>query len=356
MNFEKKRFGMKIRTKTIGSRPRAWAARSKRRREGRLEFLEDRTLLTGPQASIESVAIVLGTPGPTSISGALNPGNELVAYRIDGTAGESLQFHSVSTTSTNGGWSLLNPGGQTVASATLGSDFSADLPGTGPYYLELQGNMADEIDYRFQVTDITASPPLASQGFDTPQSGTLDSAASATYTFQSPGGQAVFFQDQGFQGGNYAQLTDPNGRTVFATYPVYNGLTSPFLLATPGTYTLTITNYNGSTAAYGFDMVSLADEATPITLGPTQTITGTLDPGDGVAVYDFQGAAGQRVFLNTVSASGAAGNLLLMKPDGSLALNLGLSAQADPLTLTQSGTYYLIASARPPRPSITPSA
>ncbi len=48
----------------------------------------------------------MGRPGPTSISGALNPGDELAAYRIDGTAGEQLRFHSLSTLTTNGSWFL----------------------------------------------------------------------------------------------------------------------------------------------------------------------------------------------------------------------------------------------------------
>ena len=62
-----------------------------RRRPG-IEPLEPRQLLTGPSASINSVTISLAMPGSTSVSGALNPGDSINAYRIDGSAGETLSF------------------------------------------------------------------------------------------------------------------------------------------------------------------------------------------------------------------------------------------------------------------------
>ncbi len=82
------------------SAARTTTSTRRRRRRPRVdilcESLESRTLLANPTVSINSVTITLNTPGPTSVSAALNPGNELAAYRIDGTAGEQLQFHSVS--------------------------------------------------------------------------------------------------------------------------------------------------------------------------------------------------------------------------------------------------------------------
>ena len=69
-----------------------------------LESLEQRLVLSGSTLSVNSVPITLNTPGPTSVAGSLNPGTELVAYRFDGTAGEQLLFHNVSTSSTSGTW------------------------------------------------------------------------------------------------------------------------------------------------------------------------------------------------------------------------------------------------------------
>ena len=87
-----------------------------------LECLKEQIQLS--TLSINSVAITLDTPGPTSVSGSLNPGDELAAYRIDGTAGEQLQFHSVSTSSTDGVWELIGENNQEVAGNSLGSDFT----------------------------------------------------------------------------------------------------------------------------------------------------------------------------------------------------------------------------------------
>lgn len=122
-------------------------ARTRRRLE--IESLEERLVLSG-SLSINSVAITLNTPRPTSVSSTLNPGDEL-AYRIDGTASEQLQFHSVSTSSTNGAWELIGLNNQVVAGASLGTDFTANLTATGPCYLELVGNTTTAINSSFRI-------------------------------------------------------------------------------------------------------------------------------------------------------------------------------------------------------------
>jgi hypothetical protein len=140
---------------TLKRRRRTFAAsRSRRiRTRTRLEVdsLEQRVVLSS--LSINSVAITLNTSGPTSVAGTLSPGTEVGAYRFDGSAAETLQFHSVSTSSTNGNWYLYNENNQEVAGNNLGTDFSATLTVTGPYYLELVGNISTAINYSFQITD-----------------------------------------------------------------------------------------------------------------------------------------------------------------------------------------------------------
>ena len=166
--------------------------------------------------AINSIAIVLGQPGPTSVSGSLNPGDEIAAYRIDDMAGERLQFHNVSTSSTNGRWSLLGENDQQVAGAVLGSDFTANLAATGPYYLELIGNTASSIAYSFQITDVSDQPiPLA--GFDAPQSGTLAAGAAATFAFEGYAGLPIEFNSLSRSSSPInVSLTDPKGNSVFS--------------------------------------------------------------------------------------------------------------------------------------------
>ena len=171
--------------------------RARTRRRLNIESLEERLVLSG-SLSINSVAINLNTLGPTSVSGSLNPGDELAAYRIDGTAGEQLQFHSVSTSSTNGIWELLGLNNSEVAGASLGTDFTANLTATGPAFLELIGNSTTAINYSIQISDLTTYPPIASSGFDTAHSGTLANGTSTTFTFKAPAGLPVYFDSLGF--------------------------------------------------------------------------------------------------------------------------------------------------------------
>ena len=117
----------------------------------------------------------------------------------------------------------------------------------------------------------------------------------------------------------------------------------PYVLGPSGTYTLTLSNSAGSAQTYNFNMVSLPDAATPVTLGPTQTVTGTLNPGTGTADYSFLGAAQERVFLDNITTPGQPVNFVVIKPDGSQLFNIGSSNDAGPLSLTESGTYYLVA-------------
>src|SRR5271157_4351304 len=232
---------------TQGERRRGmgrWADRKRRRRAGTrswrrwettIEELEPRTLLS-ETVSISSIAINLNTPGPTSISGALNPGDELAAYRIDGTAGEQLQFHSVSTSSTNGAWELIGENNHEVAGTSLGNDFTANLTATGPYYLELVGNSTTEIDYSFQVSDQASYPPPSSSGFNAEQTGTLASGASTSFTYTAPGGLPVYFNSLGFSEPMSATLTDAHSNNVFSYTPYYSGNKGPYLLPDSGSY------------------------------------------------------------------------------------------------------------------------
>jgi protocatechuate 3,4-dioxygenase beta subunit len=272
----------------------------------------------------------------------LNPGDELAAYRIGGTAGERLQFHSVSTSTTNGSWFLEGENNQEVAGAALGSDFTANLTATGPYYLELIGTTTAAISYSFQVSDLTTYPPIASSGFNTPQSGTLAGSTSKSFTFQAPAGLPIDFNNLGFGGSISATLTDPSNNTVFSYNPGSSSNAGPYVLTASGTYTLKLANSSSSSQNYDFNMLSLPGAATSLALGPTQTVTGTLNPGLTTAVYSFLGTAQERIFLDNQTASGVAVNFVLIKPDGGQMFNINYN-DSGPLSLPESGTYYLLA-------------
>ena len=309
-----------------------------------IEGLEQRQLLTGgtPTVTIGDIIVNLNTPGPTAVTGELNPGNALAAYRIDGTAGEQLQFHSVSTSSTAGDWQLVGEDDREVAGNQLGSDFTATLTTTGPYYLELIGNTTGAINYAFQVTDQTSYPPIAAGGFDTPQSGTLAAGASTNFTFTAPAGLPVFYNSLVRDSNALnVRLADPNGQTVFSSYYGDNDQ-GPDVLTASGTYTLTLTNASGGTLPYDFDMLALPQAATSIATGPTETVGGTLNPGYATRIYSFAGAQGERLFLDNNQKPGDPVDDELIAPDGSQVFDIGSYSEGGPLSLTESGTYYLL--------------
>src|SRR6185437_2693422 len=130
---------------------------------------------------------------------------------------------------------------------------------------------------------------VSSSGFDTLQSGTLDAGASTSFTFTAPAGLPVYFNslDRSFSPVNVA-FTDPNGNTGFSNYYAsYNE--GPYILTSSGQYTLTFTNVGSSANPYSFNMLSLPDAAMSLSLGATQTVSGTLN-ALATNVYSFSGA------------------------------------------------------------------
>ncbi len=340
MTFDQGGFEKSMGKNTRKRMRRVLAGRQRRRWRQQYEILEDRTLLTVPTASINDVSIVLTPPGPTSVSGSLNPGNAVTTYQIDGTSGERLLFHSVSTTSTNGSWLLLGEAGNEVAGNGIASDFTANLTTTGTYYLELVGNITGEIDYSFQVSDVSDSPVPAT-GLGVPESGSLAGGDSATFTFTAPAGLPVYFNslDRSF-GPVSATLTDPGNKTIFSSNGSDNE--GPYVLTSSGTYTLTLNNSSGSSGTFSFDMLSLPAAATSLALGPTQAVAGTLTAGTNTQVFSFEGASGEHLFLDNEQNLGDPVYYRLIGPDGNQIFDIDSYSDSGPLTLSERGTYYLL--------------
>ncbi len=283
------------------------------------------------------------TSTPTTVSGTITPGTGTAIYQILGTAGLQLVLTSDSFSSTAGSWSVYDPNNREVVGASFGSSFTATLPLTGPYTLVLEGSDTTDsaISYSFDIS-ATAPASATSTGFDTPESGTLAAGASISFTFTARAGLPIYYNsiDQSFGPINIA-LVDPNGDTVFSNYYASSN-EGPYVLSVPGSYTLTLTNVGGSSGTYDFNLMSLADSATPLTLGATQTVTGTLDAGTSAAVYSFAGVAGHGFFLDNEQNQGDPVSLLLIDPYNNTLLNIGSYSDGGPLTFTATGAYYLL--------------
>ena len=102
---------------------------------------------------LNASASPLIAPSASVISGSLSPGGSSAYYRINGTAGQRLNFDSQSAAA--GALWFFND--NLINSA----DFDVVLPSSGEYLLELDGNNISPISYSLVLTD-TSDPPPAS--------------------------------------------------------------------------------------------------------------------------------------------------------------------------------------------------
>ncbi|HXG09846.1 MAG TPA: cohesin domain-containing protein [Gemmataceae bacterium] len=305
-----------------------------------LEQLEDLTLLA---INVTDVAVVEGNP--TDVSGTLNPGAETDIFRFNGTAGQRLFFDNISASAGAATWTLLGPGNQSVlgSSPSLTTDFTVTLPADGTYILMLQGNHTAPINYVFRLTDVTDfAVPVG--GLGTVQSGNIAAGQQVPFTFTAPAGQLVYFDTQDIDGDAIVvDLRDPTNALV-APFNALNASTEagPVVLPLSGTYTLTVRGQTGSsTGDYRFRLLALPANATALTLGAT--VTGTLPAPFQTEVYQFTGTVGQRLYYDALDNDFDAVNVRLVSPtSGTVLTSQNSDSDSGILTLTESGTHYLI--------------
>ena len=269
-------------------------------------------------------------------NGTLNPGVNADIYQINGTQGQRLLFHSL-TTSNAGSWTFYGIGNQQVASTNLSLDFTVTLPETGTDLLVLSGNNASNpVPYSFQVSDVSGAA-VSPTGFDVVHTGTIAAGATATYTYTAPAGLLVRIDNPTPSSQPIVfTLLDPSN-TVVATASNGNN-SNPLTLQTGGTYTLDVQGTSStSTGSYTFSLFNFAD-APVLTLGTE--VSGTLTNNQD-QTYQFSGSAGERVFYNGLQANTDNVNVYLTTPSGAVLFNQNYDNQIGPETLPTAGTYYL---------------
>ena len=252
---------------------------------------------------------------PTAAAGTLINGNlpsssATALYAIQGVAGQEIEVNDLSSNGIT--FTLYGVENQVVAGNNPALDdyenasqsFPATFPEGGTYVLALhQSSTAGATDYSFEVTDVTQSSVTPS-GFDAWHSGMLASGKTATFTFVGVAGTPIFLQTQGSSTSsvNYEILDqDPKVQAQPYQYVLDTATDDgPVVLPYSGSYTVTVSDYNGS-APYDFEVLDLAKDATALTLG--QTITGTL-AADQAAIYQFAGSYGQQVLYKAPKGFG----------------------------------------------------
>jgi YD repeat-containing protein len=304
-----------------------------------------------------AIALTAGS-GTAESNQTLASGTATNVYRIDGAAGQRLYFQALTQSAgpSDLAWELIGPGGNAIAGTyyygSLGSwsGFGATLSADGTYYLAVTGTNATNasVTYNFEVyADVDPTAPLT---FGQEISGTIqDPGDEASYTFTGSVGQALFFQGQdATSNGLSVSLTAQNGVSVqsLSTYIFTYGTT--FALPFSGTYTLTVSG-NGGTGSYHFTVDDLsASTAIALTADAVTTESNqTLASGTATNFYRIDGTAGQRLYFQALTQSGAPADLYwaLYGPSGYPLFNSHFSSPSSWFDFTETlpadGTYYL---------------
>lgn len=292
-----------------------------------------------------SFQILTTDEAPTIAAGEIVSTNLIAGtptiHAIEGQAGQRLQFDAIDVDGAlRGTWEVFNPDNTLLATGSqLESDFDVVLPVDGTYHVALR-SQSDRTDYTFQITT-EANEVVAPTGFGAINSNTLAANESDTYTFAASAGTRIWFDSLGASSGLRANLTGPNGESIFSNQSFWSGGDpDPYVLGASGLYTLTV---DGRTTggSYSFRLLNLED-ATPLSLdNPTEV---TLAEGLSTQLYQFEGSEGTQLFfdLDQNTASSLRVDWNLFYPGAGQASRFDINLRNDfSVTLPGDGTYVL---------------
>lgn len=166
-----------------------------------------------------------------------------------------------------------------------------------------------------------------------------------SYTFSGTTGQRLYYDALDSDGDAITvQLISPAG-TVVGINQNSDFDAGPMTLAETGTYSLV---FDGSGAQLGDFVFRLLDVATQSELLVNTTVSQTLVRGNSTDLYRLAGAAGQRLYLDSLAANGG-GSWALIGPDNVTLTLANLSGDME-ATLGPAGTYLVAVLGNSPNP------
>jgi RHS repeat-associated protein len=284
------------------------------------------------------------TPG-TPVNDTLSPANSTKLYQFQATAGQPFYFASLSGSTSNAIWRLIDPFGNSLFHIGLGNDVGRlTLSAAGTYSLLVEGAIADTgtVNYSFNVAPITdTTQPLTLGGL---VNGSLATPGELDhYTFTLTSNALLYFDALTNNSSLQWSLSGPDGAIVNnLTFTFSDGffVTNPVYALPAGNYTLTISATGQTTGAYSFNLSNLS---TATTLTPGTPVSGTLNPANSSNFYQFTANAGDQYTFAPTGASGLPNAAWrLIDPYGNVLFNARLSTSEGPLTLLATGSYYLL--------------
>ena len=283
------------------------------------------------------------------LSGQLSPANETDLYQFNVTAGERFYFDykSVSGSSYTPYWRLLDPYGQVVFGP---NGFSSDkepltLTQTGVYTLLIEGyvyNTAATNNYSFNVQKVTDEQYPLTVG-DTVKGSIAHAGQRDFYSFTLSQAKQLYFDALSNSNVNWTLVgprgTVVSGRNFTSTDSGSLGGSAIYDLVA-GDYTLIIDGNADMVGDYSFRVLDIA-QATP--LMPGTPVIGQFNPANETDLYRFNASAGDQYVFDSQSLSNTA-YWRLLDPYGQLVFGPNyMGSDTGSITLTQTGTYTLLA-------------
>lgn len=276
-------------------------------------------------------------PLDTVITKSLTPGFSVDWYRFDGVTGEKLFFDGLGA-NVGGSWNLFGPNNELISSSGIGGDFEVILPRPGPYLVSVSGTSANPVPYSVQV--VTFETTSSSLVLGTTISGTIaEPGEQDLFTFTGTAGQQLYYDalDRDFEQMN-ARLIPPSGGA-----PLWEINSSsdqgPFTLTASGVYTLVLDGLGATVGDYSFRLVDLA--SAPALSLTTPTIS-ALNPRSETDIYQLNGAKGQRLSFDSLSATAVDATWRLVGPANQTLVSGGIASDLSGVTLPASSPYFLL--------------
>ena len=273
----------------------------------------------------------------TVLTRNIDPGSSVDAYQFNGTVGERLFFDGLGA-NVGASWYLYAPNNTALGSAGIGSDFEITLNQSGSFYVVVWGTAATPISYSVEV--VTSEEPESALTFGASVSGAIAQPGDQhLYTFNGTAGQKIYYDslDRDFEQ-IYCRLIAPSSGFVWDFAPQSNDV-GPVTLLEDGTYTLLIDGLAAATGDYSFRLLDLAAASA---LSMTIPTSGQLNPSSATEAYQLNGTAGQRVNLDSISATTAQANWRLMSPADQAIASASINSDLGDAILPLTGPYWLL--------------
>ena len=288
--------------------------------------------------------------GDTVFSSLRLPG-ESDEYIFSGTKGESLYFDPLQYTGAYYNWKLevYSPGGARVATGNFLNNSLLTLKETGNYRVVVSNTDNQTGAYGFSVIN-TALVPVAP--FDQLVTGILaPGSEDDVYRFTGSKGQKLFFDSLSSSGGSLGwTLYNDKNQVVQSSSGHYD---MELYLPKDGEYRLALQGQSalGNVVNYAFKIITPDEITVPIQLGDNQNshaVYAEITEKGEEDRYTFQGKVGDRIYFDqrllSNTTPGFSYTAKLLSPSGKKVLeyNLQNTADPEPLTLGEAGTYTVV--------------